>query len=169
MGGSHLIRRGLAGRTSPQSTPRNGTAGSVAAATETPGQKFDLVTGLKCNNSAWMETTSDTFKLKIPEFVQLSFPLRCLPIMSKSVQISESEWGSSPPKRKKYISAMAPKVANMHLTGKTCEYKAKQYYKVKGTFGYGMTLANSLKAKCPSTQVKHAARSANASQFNIFT
>lgn len=85
MGGSHLIRRGLAGRSSPQITQGNGTAGGVAAATETQGQKFDLVTGLKCNNSAWMETTSDTFKLKIPEFVQLRF----LPIISKSVQISE--------------------------------------------------------------------------------
>lgn len=83
MGGSYLIRRGLAGRSSPRITQRNGTAGSAAAAaaaTETQGQKFDLVTGLKRNNSAWMETTSDTFKLKIPEFVQLRF----LPFKSKS-------------------------------------------------------------------------------------
>lgn len=89
VGGSHLIRRGLAVRRCPQSTQRNGAAGSTAAATEPHGQKFDLVTGLKRNNSAWMETTSDTFKLKIPEFVQLSFALRFLPIISKSVQILE--------------------------------------------------------------------------------
>lgn len=99
MGGRNLIRRGLAGRSSPQITQRNGTAGSAAAATETRGQKFDLVTGLRCNNSAWMETTSDTFKLKIPEFVQLRF----LPIISKSVQISERIKQSCQTKGKKTI------------------------------------------------------------------
>lgn len=53
-----------------------------------------------------METSSDTFKLKIPEFVQLSFPLRFPPVITKSVQIVEEikkiyQTGHLPPEKEK--------------------------------------------------------------------
>lgn len=106
MGGNHLIRRGLAVRGYPGSANEWNRWHRVAA-TGRRGQKSDLVTGLKCNNSAGMETSSDTLKLKIPEFVHPSF-----------LQISahqNQEWAdyrrlkncvrlvSFPPKRKKLI------------------------------------------------------------------
>lgn len=77
MGGSHLIGRGLAVRSYPGSKHECNCWHSVAA-TKRQGQKSDLVTGLKCSHSVGMETSSDTFKRKIPEFVQLRFPLRFL-------------------------------------------------------------------------------------------
>lgn len=61
---------------------------------------------LKGNNSAGMETSSDTFKLKIPRICS-AFPLRFLPIITKSVQIVEEvkkmmpDWSAFPQKKEK--------------------------------------------------------------------
>lgn len=51
-----------------------------------------------------MEASSEPFKLKIPEFVQPSFALRFLPIITKSVPIVEEiqkfcHTGQLPPKK----------------------------------------------------------------------
>lgn len=87
-----------------------------------------------------METTSDTFKLKIPEFVQLSFPLRFLPVIRESVQILERtqqlcQSGEGPPppwkNRERHLKCL-----NMKLNIMKSKYPSTNLHRVADSYDF---------------------------------